>query len=127
MATDLGQRVGRRIKEHRELRGLTQLQLAELIGRGVETISNFERGKTIPALVTLDLVARCLRVPLADLFRDSQPVGSSQGRRSRHALKVSNAADYLSEDDLEIVAGIIRVLERRRRRPRQVARTSSKR
>ena len=78
MATDLGRRVGRKIRAYREQRGLTQAQLAELVGKGVETISNFERGKTIPALVTLEQIAGHLEVSLMDLFDDRTSVVSSK-------------------------------------------------
>ena len=43
MAMELSKNVGRKIKQHREARGLTQVQLASLLGKSVETISNFER------------------------------------------------------------------------------------
>ena len=93
---------------------MTQAQLASAIGKSVETVSNFERGKTIPGVLTLDQVAEKLGCPIGALFEDVE------GRReppklSKHAARVANAVDVLPEEDLEVLASIVRVFEGRRR------------
>ena len=43
-----GNELGRRIKRERERRGWTQVELAQAVGVGAKTISNWETGATIP-------------------------------------------------------------------------------
>ena len=57
----LGKRLGQRIAERRKALGWTQDQLAERLGVDAETVSRFERGVTVPALVTLDRLAGLLK------------------------------------------------------------------
>ena len=51
---DIGIHIGTRIRAFREARGLTQAQLAQLMRKNVETISNFERGRVVTSIRTLD-------------------------------------------------------------------------
>ncbi len=57
MVTNVGTRVGKRIRELRLRAGLSQAKLAERLGSGVavETVSRFERGAQVP---TFDWVER---------------------------------------------------------------------
>lgn len=111
----LGEQIGRRIKSLREAKGLTQAQVADRLRKSVETISNFERGKTLTSVVTLGQLARVLNVRIADFFENTAPAGDD-GDLSDSAMVVRNAVDLLPEDDLEIVAGLVKVLEARRRK-----------
>lgn len=119
MGTEIGKQIGRRLKELREARGLTQSQLAAILGKSVETISNFERGKVITSVLTLDRLARHLNVRVIDFFAaDDEVTPGGVQELSKHALTVRNAAEFLSDDDLEIVAGLVEVLEARHHRKR---------
>lgn len=69
MAATLGIALGQRIRELREHARLTQANLAQLTFKSVETISNFERGKTIPSVRTLATLARHMDCDVADFFR----------------------------------------------------------
>lgn len=110
MDDDLGIRLGRRIRELREAAQLTQAELAKLALKSVETISNFERGKTIPSLQTLSALARDLGVPIATFFEDvpvkqsSDPLGTS----------IMNKCRLLDNDDKELVAAFVQLLSNRR-------------
>ncbi|MCE0446950.1 helix-turn-helix domain-containing protein [Streptomyces tricolor] len=61
--------IGARIRTARLRAGLTQIQLAERIGREHRTIHRWEYARHIPNLQDLLLVADALGVPLADLVR----------------------------------------------------------
>ena len=65
------QQVGFRIRELRASRGLTQAQLAESCGLHRTFIGSVERGERNVAILNLRLIAKTLRVPLADLFADN--------------------------------------------------------
>ena len=66
------QHVGFQIRELRVSRGLTQAQLAESCGLHRTFIGSVERGERNVAILNLRLIAKTLRVPLADLFADKR-------------------------------------------------------
>ncbi|MFE3169345.1 helix-turn-helix transcriptional regulator [Streptomyces sp. NPDC059224] len=61
--------IGNRIRAAREERGLSQNQLADLIGREYRTILRWEYAQRIPNLEDLLLIADVLGVPVSDLVR----------------------------------------------------------
>lgn len=65
---DNKKKLGKRIKELRKQKKLTQEQLAELIDMEQNTISVIESGRNFPTLVTLEKIAQVLGVELADFF-----------------------------------------------------------
>jgi transcriptional regulator with XRE-family HTH domain len=68
MESEIGKMLGARMRKLREARSLTQSQLAGLLLKSVETISNFERGKTAPGLLTIAQIAELLGVQPKHLF-----------------------------------------------------------
>ena len=64
----LQKKLGRRIAELRELRELTQPQLAQRVGCSVEFISLVERGVNAPSVAGLEKFARALSVEVVGLF-----------------------------------------------------------
>lgn len=68
MKDDFKRLVGKRIREARKAKGLTQEDLAALIDKTVETVSNMERGVKLPGLATLDGLRKVLDVKLSDLI-----------------------------------------------------------
>lgn len=69
----LAKRLGANIAERRKLQKRSQAQLAEKLGVATETISRFERGATLPSLVTLQRLGHILRAPITLLLADTQP------------------------------------------------------
>ena len=59
--------IGKRVREARKNKGLTQEDLAALIDKTVETVSNIERGVKLPGLATLEDIRKALGVKLSDL------------------------------------------------------------
>ncbi|MCW0232570.1 MAG: helix-turn-helix domain-containing protein [Ferrovibrio sp.] len=60
--------LGRRIKALRKERKLSQEDLAEMIGKSVDTVSNIERGFSSTRLSTVFEIAEALKVGFIDLF-----------------------------------------------------------
>ncbi len=116
MKNNIGKLIGARIRTLREQRGLTQAELAGLSRKSVETISNIERGKTIPSVLTLSDIANRLDVPIKQLF-DGVP---SHGPKDKPATRVTNnyagIISLLSNDDQELVIEFARMLSRRGQR-----------
>ncbi len=67
MAT-LKQKFGKRLREIRAQRRMTQEQFAEALGLSVDFLSLIERGRNAPSFETLDKIAKRLRMPASDLF-----------------------------------------------------------
>ncbi len=86
----------------REAAQLTQSELASLTLKSVETISNFERGKTAPSLNTLDSLATHLGVGMTEFF-DATPIqiDPNSGERA-----IRNKALLLSDKDRELLISI---------------------
>lgn len=102
MSTRVAQQVGNRIKQLREAAQLTQSDLASLMLKSVETISNFERGKTTPSLNTLDNLASHLGVSIAELFDTSAiQIDTNPGEQAIH-----NKARLLNNKDRELLISI---------------------
>ena len=71
MTMDLRKYVGHRVRLARKQRGMTQEQLAEAVGKAVETISNIERGHAHTGLETLERLAGVLETPIRDFFEEA--------------------------------------------------------
>lgn len=56
------------LKYYRNLRNLTQEQLGELSGISTDYISELERGKKVPSIKRLDLIAKALDVQIHKFF-----------------------------------------------------------
>jgi transcriptional regulator with XRE-family HTH domain len=59
---------GLRLKKLRESRGLSQKQLADLVGADVVQISRYERVQVVPALETAAALAQILKVSADELW-----------------------------------------------------------
>lgn len=66
-----------KVSELRIIKGLTQKQLADLLGLDQTTVSNWERGKVMPDSVNQVKLADFFNVSLDYLFGRDQPVYSS--------------------------------------------------
>ncbi len=104
------QRLSKRLRQLREARGLTQAQLAEIARKSVETISNFERGRTLPGVLTLSQLANHLGESVKDFFDFDTPMVVAKGDL------VAERARLLSKDDRRLIAEFIDFLAARRRR-----------
>lgn len=100
----LGKRLGQRIAERRKAIEWTQDQLAERLGVDAETVSRFERGATLPSLVTLDRLARVLNTSTADLMSEASAAPSDQ------AMRISAWLASMPSEDSEFVVSQIKAL-----------------
>lgn len=100
----LGKRLGQRIAQQRKAIDWTQDQLAERLGVDAETVSRFERGATVPSLVTLDKLARVLNTSTADLLSGASAAPSDQ------AMRISAWLASMPTEDSEFVVSQIKSL-----------------
>jgi transcriptional regulator with XRE-family HTH domain len=72
---DYQQALGRKIAAERRRRGLSQPELAQMIGRSVAWVSQVERGvRKVDRMSVLEIVAAALDVPLAELAAEAPVV-----------------------------------------------------
>lgn len=69
---DFLEKIGFRIRELRQARGMTQEQLAKACELHRTFIGSVERGERNVAVLNLRKIARSLRIPVADLFTDPE-------------------------------------------------------
>ena len=62
---------GKKVAKLRHQRDLTQEELAEKSGLSVRTIASIEQGRRFGKLTTLNKLAKGLKVPTDELFKDS--------------------------------------------------------
>ena len=109
---DIKKAVGLKIKEFREAKSLTQADLADLIGRSVDTISHLERGVSLPNFRTLELLGEKLEVSVRDFF----PVSKKELKNPKRAAltaRLVQVGDSLALKDLETAVELIKTLQKR--------------
>lgn len=117
--------VGRRIKDLRRAADLTQEDLAERIGKAVQSISAIERGEYNPSFETLEALAEVFNVAPAYLF-PSGPIGKRKSAKDDTLAAISAGATQLSPGDAELVRVIIDAILARTSIARQRTRSSSR-
>ena len=100
---DNKKKLGKRIKEIRKRKGLTQEKLAELIGLEQNTISVIESGRNFPALLTLEKMSKILGVELSDFFNYDPLDDISEIKRY-----TDNRILNMSENELKLTYKFIR-------------------
>jgi HTH-type transcriptional regulator / antitoxin HipB len=68
--TDLRKQIGKRIRQAREARTLTQQQLADRLGKNSSTVSNYESGVRTVKVMDLPGLGEALDVPLEYFFTE---------------------------------------------------------
>jgi len=90
--------VGRRIREVREARGMTQADLAEALGRTPTSISYWENGQRSPGLDDIVVLARVLGVEPSSLLPHDPPRVLARARAAEVALwELADIVDGLVE------------------------------
>ena len=118
---ELKEAFGRRIKTLRELRGLTQNDLAAALERSVDGVSMIERGKNWPSIPTVERLAEALGVSTTELFDDLN-AGDAKGSTDLFAV-AKDLMKKLSQRDLEVAVAMLEALAKKStgRRPRPPA------
>ena len=98
----------------RKRAGLTQEELAAKVGKTPESVSNIERGRQLPMIDTLAVLAEVLGVPLPELFGGIGSPSQSARRLKLEAQLLETARD-LDDDMLATAIEQMVVLAKSRR------------
>ena len=90
--SNIGGRVGARLKQLRLARKLTQERLAEAAGLSYKFVGEIERGMANPTLSTLEALAVALQVNISDFLSDE---GRPDRISARDASLVREALDSI--------------------------------
>lgn len=82
------QTIGLAIAKYRQASGLTQAQLAEMLGISNDAVSRMERGKTVPTVLRLLELSEIFQCELADLITESSNRITDQARALEKILVV---------------------------------------
>jgi transcriptional regulator with XRE-family HTH domain len=109
---DVDRHVGARIRERRIMLGLTQQQLADLIGVTYQQAHKYERGINRVSAGRLFEIARVLSVPVTYFFEGlDEDAGRQVGPRERMCLELArNFAQIPNERHQEALSQLARVL-----------------
>ncbi len=99
---DLKRRIAVKLRVSRKARHLTQEDLAGMIGRSVEAISNIERAKGLPGLDTLEVIATKLEIPITEFFEIPRGRTKLTARRFEALARLNELTRGLSDRSLEI-------------------------
>ena len=90
---DLAVAVGRAIAKQRVTSGLTQEQVAERLGIGLEAVSRMERGVVIPTVIRLFELADIFACDAADLLTEASSRSSDQASHLDRLMSRLSTAD----------------------------------
>lgn len=97
--------LGKRIRELRTKRGLSQERLSELCGVSSRHISEMERGESNPSFQVMEQVTSALGVSMKDLFDFEHQKSEEQLRKI-----VINKVCKMTIDELKIIFKIVNFL-----------------
>ncbi len=84
--TSIQESFGQSIRRLRQLRGISQEQLADDSGLDRSYIGGVERGDRNPSLIAITKIAHGLQVAISDLFAEQENAPTSKSRRSSNEL-----------------------------------------
>ena len=120
--------ISERLRELREAKQLSQGDIEKRTGLLRCYLSRVENGHTIPAIETLEKIARALEVPMYQLFYDGEEAPEApklsavngnhwgaSGRAGRYLFTLRKALAQLQPDDRKLLFSVTQQMASRRR------------
>lgn len=85
----LKSQLGANIVMYRKRRGLTQAKLAERLNYSDKAVSKWERGESMPDVLTLVQLAELFDISVDELIRDPNEIPENSGGPIEHAMEVA--------------------------------------
>jgi len=111
MEQDIDLHLGRRLRSRRRMLGLTQQQLAIVVGVRFQQIQKYECGANRISAARLWSLSEVLRVPVGYFYE-----GLESGSRTARADSVANDETMAREESLDLIRAYYQLDERPRRR-----------
>ncbi|HSK40142.1 MAG TPA: helix-turn-helix transcriptional regulator [Arenibaculum sp.] len=110
MAND--NRFAARLRAIREQRGMSQESLAEILECSVDTVSNMERGHSVPKLTTIERLSDRLGLSIFDILDYLQRGHAPDPGRIEWETRLIDATRHLDARRLPLVLDLVEVLVR---------------
>ena len=94
--------LGKRIKELRKSKGLTQEKFAELINMETSSLSGIESGRHFPSLSALERIALQLNVEMKTLFEFNHLKSIDEIKKT-----IIDNIDKISDEKLNLIYGML--------------------
>ena len=105
--------VGKRIKNARNVSGLSQQELAQRSNISTNTLSLLERGQTSPTIATLQKLADALSIDISFFFSEYKPEDEIVFLKSHRRIPAQISDGYLSDLSTGFTSSIVRAYELR--------------
>src|SRR3989304_4210921 len=114
--------IGKRLRDLRQRKGLTQKGMAKMAGVDYTYIGKIERGEQLPSLNVLIRFAECLSLPLDRFFMDEAtwrlvslaPKDVYESMQRENLWELLRLLEGVPEEDISLLTEISRVLRRHR-------------
>lgn len=93
---------GKVLKEARKQRGLTQKQLGELMGMSYQQIGQYENGKRLPKMQTLERFSKALKIDFDTLYSMIDPYSTVEVRCRVYTNKLEYLVDLIKNDKMPL-------------------------
>ena len=101
--------IGKNIAAHRKRSGLTQVELADKLNYSDKAVSKWERGDSVPDVLTLAQLAQLFGVTVDDLLKDPNALPEETGA-VQHAMEKVVARTLKRKANKNIILGLSSVL-----------------
>ncbi len=108
MSGDLKSHIGARVKQARKAKKLTQAEVADRLGKSVETISNIERGASWTSLEMLENLSKLLDERVEVFFEGYVRAKRKSQTRLQLEADLATLLRDLDEDKLRVVRDLAR-------------------
>lgn len=88
--------IGKNIAKLRKDNGMTQEQLAEMLGTSPQSVSKWETGSTMPDIMLLPVIAGCLNTTLDELY------GCGKPKENRRSIDYNEIPEILYDTLIEL-------------------------
>ena len=115
MIGDIDQHLGNRVRRRRRLMGLTQHQLAEMVGVRFQQVQKYECGANRMSAARMWYLSKALEVPVA-YFYDGLSDGAEPSSSVAHAPVDEGRDMFAQKETLDLIKAYYDLGERPRRR-----------
>ena len=106
----LKSQLGANIVTYRKRSGLTQARLAEKLNYSDKAVSKWERGESMPDVLTLVQLAELFEVTVDDLIRDPNEIPENTGGRIEQAMEAAVKKTLKRKANKRVILGLSSLL-----------------
>ena len=106
----LKSQLGANIVAYRKRSGLTQAKLAEQLNYSDKAVSKWERGESMPDVLTLVQLAEVFGITVDDLIRDPEEIPENSGGRIEQAMEAAVQKHLKRKANKRVILGLSSLL-----------------